>query len=264
MDSPLIVTSNSQLKENYDALECGALVACVLRDGQSLEHSMIDLLERGVVIFPSARSQMATRSKCFQVRLYGRWMVPNTKVISSKKDLVLAIKIYERAGIGPVITKLDRGDCGLGINKWSNIEELFSAINFTSSPPFPFVRQPFLDNALDIRVVWLGERYIEAYTRKNPHSFRNNMHFGGEDSPYELSHEEKALCKRFVEIGDFPFAHIDLLKVMEKKRIYISEISLFGGLKGAKISQKECNMEKERIIGDFIRQFKKMKWTKTP
>ena len=257
MDSPLIVTSNSQLKENFNTLKSGDLVACLLRDSESLEHLIIDLLERGVVIFPSARSQIATRSKCFQVRLFGKWMVPYTQVISSKKDLVLAIKTYEEIGIGPVITKLDRGDCGLGINKWSNIEELFNAINFTNSPPFPFVLQPFEEDALDIRVVWLGEKYIEAYTRKNPYSFRNNMHFGGENSPYELGDEEKSLCKRVMETGGFPFAHIDLLRVMGKDMVYLSEISLFGGLKGARISQKECNLQRVRIIEEFINNYKK-------
>ena len=264
MDSPLIVTSNSQLRENYNILKNGDLVACVLRDRQSFEHLLIDLLERGVVIFPSARSQMATRSKCFQVRLFGKWMVPHTKVISSKRDLVLAIKTYDEAGIGPVVTKLERGDCGLGINKWSNVEELFNAVNFSSSPPFPFVLQPFIENALDIRVVWLGERYIEAYTRKNPYSFRNNMHFGGENSPYELGDEEKFLCKRVMETGGFPFAHIDLLKVTGKEMVYLSEISLFGGLKGARIAQKECNLQRERIIEDFISCYKKDRWKKMP
>lgn len=254
MNPPLIIRKNSVFKRYYENLTKNNLISCVLNLKKVEEYIFIDLMDRGVTLFPSPISQLATRSKCFSATIFKKWMVPNTIVIKSKKDLVMAIQQFEQKGINQVITKFDRSDCGLGICKWQNVEELFSHLSFSSSNFWPFVLQPFIDNALDIRVVWIGSYYQEAYFRKNKYSFRNNIHFGGESGQYVLNASEMELCTQVIKRGKFPWAHIDLLK-QEDGRCFLSEISLFGGLKGAKIDQKSCNELKLKIQQEFEEAF---------
>jgi len=253
---PLIIRKNSEFRKYYQDLAEDSLVSCILNLKQSEENIFVDLIERGINLFPSATSQLATRSKCFSAVIFKKWMLPNTLVIRCKKDLIKAIQLFEQQGIQQVITKFDRSDCGLGICKWQSIEELFSHISFSEFESWPFVLQPFVHDALDIRVVWLGEHYFEAYFRKNENSFRNNMHFGAKSGSYTLADNEKALCFNVMKRGNFPWAHIDLLK-LSNGECFLSEISLFGGLKGAKIDQKTCNKLKLRIQMEFEKAFMK-------
>jgi len=226
-------------------------VACILNIKPFEEYLFAELVDRGVILFPPVLSQLATRSKCFQARIFVDFMIPDTRVITGRKDLVLAMNEYSKKGIGPVITKLDRADCGLGINRWTDCEELFNHVTFSTKPLWPLVLQPFVEDALDIRVVWMGEKYSEAYWRKNSCGFRNNLHFGGKSGPYELNKKEMTFCKAVMERGKFPYAHIDLLKDPEG-RIYLSEISLFGGTKGARIDSFTCSKLRKQVEEDFL------------
>ncbi len=227
-------------------------MACMLNLKPFEEYIFTDLADRGVILLPSGVAQLASRSKCFQAYLMAELMVPHTRIIRGKKDLVLAIEEYARQGIGPVITKQDRSDCGLGINRWNSCEELFNHVVFSSSPPWPFVLQPFIPDATDIRVVWIGDKYLEAYWRKNSNGFRNNLHFGGESGGYELSPFERELCIKAMERGRFPYAHIDLLKD-KGGRVFLSEISLNGGTKGASIDSATCSRLKRELEEELLR-----------
>jgi len=251
---PAIIRTNSQFKKAYPNLQKGDVVSCVLNLKPFEEFIFTDLVDRGVILFPSAISQIASRSKCFQAHLLGDLMAPGTRVINGKTDLVRAMDEYLQKGTRPVITKRDRADCGLGINKWRDCEDLFNSVSLSSNPPWPFVLQPFIPAATDLRIVWIGSHHREAYWRKNRAGFRNNLHFGGESGPFELSDREVEICQRAMERAKFPFAHMDLL-MTENGEVFLSEISLFGGTKGAKIDSVECSRLKKLIEEEFLGQF---------
>ncbi len=251
MPSPYIVRTNSQFRQRFDTLQAGDVVACVLGMKPFEEALLLDLRERDIIIFPSAISQIASRSKCLQARLFSPFMVPNTKVVSSRAELVHVMDEYARLGVGRIITKKDRADCGLGINLWQDFEELFNHVSFSPVEPWPLVIQPFIQDATDIRIIWIGDIYREAYWRKSEHGFRNNLHFGGKSGTYHLNEDETRLCSKVMKRGSFPYAHIDLLKTVDGTT-YLSEISLFGGTKGAKIDSTTCAKLKEEVNLAFL------------
>jgi len=249
--SRLVLKNNSRFRQKFFELKQGDIVSCILNLRPCEEYIFLDLVERGIILFPPALSQMAARSKCCQATLFSSWMHPLTKVIRKKSDLARAVEIFTSEGCGEVVTKLDRSDCGLGVCRWESIESLFSNVAFSAVPPYPFVVQPFIAHAMDIRIVWIGNVYREAYWRKNKDGFRNNLHFGGESGRYELSTQEEEICLAVMERGKFPYAHIDLLRTRQGQ-IYFSEISLFGGLRGAQINVKEAMAMKEAVEKDFL------------
>ena len=247
----LILKSNTEFRQRFQKLKKGDVVSCILNLAPGEDYVLLDLMERGVIVFPPAISQLASRSKCCQALLFLNWMHPLTSVVRKKADLASAVEKYSKNGIGEVVTKIDRSDCGLGVCRWRSAEDLFNHVVFSSAPPYPFVLQPFIPDCTDIRIVWIGDKHREAYWRKNPGGFRNNLHFGGLSGKYQLSHEEESICRGVMERGHFPYAHVDLLRT-EAGECLFSEISLFGGLKGAAIDVRQCAAEKEAVEKDFL------------
>lgn len=247
----LILKSNTEFRQRFHALKKGDVVSCILNLAAGEEYILLDLMERGIIVFPSSISQLVSRSKCCQAQLFLKWMHPLTSVIRKKADLARAVEKYDRDGIGEVVTKLDRSDCGLGVCRWRSVEDLFNQVVFSSTPPYPFVLQPFIPDCTDIRIVWIGDKYREAYWRRNPDGFRNNLHFGGKSGKYQLSHEEKSICRGVMKRGHFPYAHMDLLKT-EAGECLFSEISLFGGVRGAAINVRQSASEKHAVEKDFL------------
>ena len=56
-----------------------------------------------------------------------------------------------------------------------------------------------------------------------------------------------------MERAKFPYAHIDLL-LEENGEVFLSEISLFGGTKGAKIDSRECSRLKKQVEEEFLEE----------
>jgi len=208
-------------------------------------HAFIDLLERGIQVFPSALSQTLARSKVAQALAFRQWMIPHTLIITRRVDLMYAINTYNQHGVGPVVTKEDHLQCGFGVRRWDNIEATYNQMTF-SAAPYPFVVQPFLENYTDVRVVIAGD-YCEAYTRENRNNFRMNLTVGGTSRPYDLSEDQLTRCHQVMERGKFPYAHIDLLVTADGHR-YLSEIALNGGLKGARIEREDLDAMKRNLL----------------
>jgi ribosomal protein S6--L-glutamate ligase len=172
-------------------------------------------------------------------------MIPYTLIITRRVDLMYAINTYNQHGIGPVVTKEDHLQCGFGVHRWDNIEATYNQITF-SPTSYPFVVQPLLENYTDVRVIIAGD-YREAYTRENQNNFRTNLSIGGASRPYDLTEDQLTRCHRVMERGKFPYAHIDLL-VTADGPIYLSEIALNGGLKGARIEREDLDAMKSDIL----------------
>ncbi len=249
MQSPRIITTNQVLRQEYHTLQKGDYVIGRVRVKETEEHLLLDLVERGIVLFPSALSQHLCRSKTFQALLFAGDMLPLTCPIHDQHDMLETVNLYHEHGVGKVVTKDDRKNAGMGIHLWANVEEVFTHSSL-GSLPFPFVIQPFAENSSDIRVILLG-KYREAYSRTNPHNFRNNLHCGGQSTPCELKDDQWNLCTQVMERGKFPYAHIDLM-VLESGETCLAEVNLRGGIKGARISPAEYKKRIKDIHDEFI------------
>lgn len=247
--SPLLITDNRSFREHLAQLRQGDRVVGLLNIKPTEEVLFLDLVERGVILFPSALAQQLSRSKCLQAMVFKEWMVPHTFVVRDRHDLVNGITFYGMQGIKAVVTKQNRLNCGLGIHLWHSIEDVYNQASF-GSLDYPFVLQPFVESVTDVRVVVIGE-YREAYWRRNPYTLRNNLYFGGDSGEYMLSDEELLLCDKVMARGKFPYAHIDLM--VSPIGVFLSEINLRGGLKGAKISGLEYRERIKAIDEAFIK-----------
>jgi ribosomal protein S6--L-glutamate ligase len=241
----VFIRTNRELKERYDELKAGDCFIGILSFKTLKHRALIDLLERGIQLFPSALSQTLARSKVAQALAFRQWMIPHTLIITRRVDLMYAINTYNQHGVGPVVTKEDHLQCGFGVRRWDNIEATYNQMTF-SAASYPFVVQPFLENYTDVRVVIAGG-YYEAYTRENRNNFRMNLTVGGTSRPYDLTEDQLTRCHQVMERGKFPYAHIDLL-VTADGHSYLSEIALNGGLKGARIEREDLDAMKGNIL----------------
>lgn len=241
----MIVKSTRELRALYHELSAGDAFIGNLSMKHLKQTMLIDMLERGIDCLPSPLSQILNSSKVAQAFVLRDWMLPDTLVISRRRDLIEAVNTFNKHNIGPVVTKQDSMHCGHGIRRWENIETLYSFMAFSESS-YPFVLQPLLEKFTDIRVV-IVEDYVEAYSRYNPHNFRVNISSGGSGSAYNLDEKKEAFCRSAMQRGKFPFAHIDLM-LSEKGQCYLSEIALHGGVKGARISREALDQKKKSLL----------------
>lgn len=250
--SPLksrIFINNGTLRNHYHSLRTDDIFIGRLRLKQSEEHLLLDLVERGVILYPSALSQQVCRSKTFQALLYGSQMLPHTRIVHDQHDMLDTVNYYQQNKVEKVITKEDRKNAGMGIHLWQGVEDVFTHSSL-GTLPFPFVVQPFAGQSTDIRVIIL-DNYMEAYSRKNPHNFRNNLHCGGKSSQCTLTEKQRDLCTQAMARGKFPYAHIDLM-ILENGETYLAEINLRGGIKGARISPEEYRTRIKEIHQKFV------------
>ena len=231
-----MIIDNKFFAAEYDNLKAEDIIVGRLRLYPGEEHILLDLASRGIQLIPSAVSQLCSRSKVFQARLLKRFMIPSTQTVYSINDMIHVVADYGRENIGRVICKLDRANAGLGVLLFSDIEDVYSQ-TVLGTLRFPFVVQPYIDRGRDVRVVFLGE-YVEAYTRHNPDNFRHNLHCGGKSNPWKLDDSMLRLCREVMNRAYFPYATIDLL-ISPPGQVWLNEINLRGGLRGAKISQDD-------------------------
>jgi len=246
-----LIPDNDTLQTAFNDLAAGDIFIGRLRLKTSEETLLVDLLERGVKLFPSALSQLSCRSKVFQARIFAEYMAPNTRVIHDVHEMMSSVNEYQRLGLRQVVTKKDRANAGLGINLWASVEDVFNQVT-CGVLPLPFVLQPFYPDCRDIRVIII-DGYLEAYWRNNPDNFRNNLHCGGTGEPAVLTAEQRDLCQRVMERGRYPYAHLDLM-ISPKGETYLAEINLGGGIKGAAISPTEYRRKIDAVHRNYRRE----------
>ena len=241
----MIIKNNRELKSRYHELTGGDIFIGNLSLKHLKQTLLIDMIERGIRCLPSALAQILSSSKAAQAFVLKEWMLPHTRVIPRRSDLLEALNAYNKNGIGPVITKQDGMHCGHGIRRWETMETLYSFMALDPSN-YPFVLQPFQEQFTDVRVIIVDD-YVESYTRSNPHNFRVNITLGGTDSAYDLSAHQESFCRTVMQRGKFPHAHIDLM-VLSDDTCFLSEIALNGGIKGARISREELDQKKMALL----------------
>jgi glutathione synthase/RimK-type ligase-like ATP-grasp enzyme len=241
----MIVRTNRELSASYNELTAGDVFIGNLSSKYLKQPMLIDMLERGIRCLPSPLAQTLNSSKVAQAFVLHEWMLPHTRAISRRTDLIDAINTFAKNGIGPVVTKQDGMHCGHGIRRWETIETLYSFMALSESS-YPFVLQPFRQGFTDIRVIIVGD-YVESYARSNLYNFRVNLSLGGTGSPYKLDETKEAFCRSVMQRGRFPYAHLDLM-ISENGEYYLSEITLNGGVKGADIGRQELEEKKKALL----------------
>jgi len=244
-----IIRDNGTLADCYEELDNGDIIVGRIRMRPGEEHLLLDLEARGIILIPSATAQLCSRSKVFQARTLGRFMVAGTKALYDMHDLMHLVTAYGKEGIHQVVCKLDRANGGLGILLFASIEDVYSQAAL-GVLRFPFVIQPFVRGGRDVRVVLMGD-HIEAYERHNPHNFRHNLHCGGTSTPWELTDDQFELCRKVMERGGFLYAHVDLL-IAGEGCAFLNEINLRGGLRGAGIGQQDYLAAVESIHAQLL------------
>jgi len=244
----MIVRTNRELKASYNELAAGDVFIGNLSLKYLKPPMLIDMLERGIRCLPSPLAQILNSSKVAQAFILDEWMLPHTQAISRRTDLIEAVNIFGKNGIGPVVTKQDGMHCGHGVRRWETAETLYSFMALAESS-YPFVLQPFREGFTDVRVIIVGD-YVESYTRSNLYNFRVNLSFGGTGSAYKLDREKEAFCRSAMQRGRFPFAHLDLM-IFENGECYLSEITLNGGIKGARICRPELEQKKKVLLEEL-------------
>ena len=241
---PRLIRDNDTLRLDYHQLKAGDQVLTRIRLAPGEEYLLLDLEARGVRLFPAGLAQALARSKVMQAALLGPFMLPHTLAIHDLHALHRAVTGYHAAGIGQVVTKLDRANAGMGVLLWTGVEEVLNQATLGTLVP-PFVLQPFVPDGRDLRVIILGD-YLEAYLRHNPAGFRHNLHCGGASEARPLSAAQEDFCRRVMARGRFSYAHLDLF-LLPDDTFYLGEINLRGGLRGARISAPEYRRRLEEL-----------------
>ena len=247
----MIIKGIRKLKECYHQIGPGDVYLGRIVSGPLMQSMLIDLQQRGIHCLPSPLSQCISKSKAMQALVFRDWMLPDTRVISRRRELMEAIHDYNRHRIGPVITKENHMHCGYGVRKWDNIDTLYNLAAF-SGDSFPFVLQPFLEAFTDLRVIIVGD-YVEAYIRSNADNFRKNISVGGQSVPFDLDPEKEKFCRSVMERGNFEFAHLDVL-ILENGNCYLSEIALNGGIRGAAIKRQDLDQKKQALLNQLAEE----------
>lgn len=247
-----IISNKKDFATILPTLRKGDVVTGIIPLRAGEEHILLDLVERQIDVIPSATSQLASRSKTFQARILKSWMLPQTSIIYDRHQLLEATNLFHSKKTNQVIVKQDRKNAGIGIFLYNSIEDVYNQ-SAGNTLLYPFVVQPFLQNSIDIRVIMLGD-YQEAYRRDNPNSFRKNLHCGGHAQPYTLPLKAQNICSEVMTRGRFPYGHLDLM-LAEDGAIFLAEISLRGGIRGASISTAEYKTRVKKIEETLLAQF---------
>ncbi len=247
---PRLVRNITEFRKYYQELHAGDAVLgpLALRPGE--EFKLLELAERNVALFPPALAQFLARSKVPQAEVLREFMVPGTFVAYGLADLAERLAQYHAEYPGPVICKRDRAHLGLGVSRWPALEAMYS-LAALQPLSYPLVVQPLIADARDFRVVVVAD-YAEAYERVNPAGFRKNLYQGGSSRTAALSPAQLSFCRQVMARGKFPYAILDLLED-SGGRTYLSEISLKGGLTGARLSQEEFRRRVDALAGEFCR-----------
>lgn len=241
----MVITRYSQLMQIYHELGPGDVYIGQIPGTHLRSAILSDLTARGVGLFPCAAAQMISGSKTAQAFFLMQWMVPNTRVVARRKELLDALGYYAQSGITAAITKQEHMHCGHGVRLWNDLEIMYSCLSLQEKS-YPFVLQPFMQVISDLRIVMVGQ-YIEAYARRNDTGFRMNLAAGGSSQVCHLSDKQLAFCRQIMARAQMPYAHIDLI-VTAEGHTYLSEISLHGGLHGAQISKPELDELKKNHL----------------
>jgi len=242
------IRSTGELLTRYNELSPQDRVIATVAHKHLKTIILVDLLERGVRCYPSPLAQILHSSKSGQALVLKSWMLPQTRVIARRADLMAAIGHYAKEGIGAVVTKAEHVHCGYGVQYWTDMETLYNHVG-RSEEAYPFVLQPYLRDFRDVRVIILGH-YVEAYARENPYNFRSNLAAGGSSRPFELDADREKFCRNAMARGRFPYAHMDL-QLLADGSCHLAEISLDGGIKGARITRRDLDRRKKTLLEEL-------------
>jgi ribosomal protein S6--L-glutamate ligase len=215
---------------------------------------------------PSIRAQQLDNSKISQAKLLKEFMPPQTHICETRKQLISALTDYSVTNVQQIVSKTDKGANGLGVCVWSDYNLCYNVLS--THAEISHVLQPLLHGIIGLRVIATYTDVLDVYIRRNPDNFRHNITLGGRVTPLnpsdeltddtyvmlnQLSYNKPkllALIKKIFNVGHFHMGYLDFLLSISgySQRIYLSEISLRGGLVGSKYTNADMNLIQSEIL----------------
>lgn len=208
------------------------------------------LAHTGVRIMPNMLAQQLSASKCAQAIILKKFMIPLTMPIFRRHDILSAMIHFQSGGIREVVTKNEGMHCGHGVRRWRSLDDAYNQLGF-ETPFTPIVIQPFVKTFVDARLIFVGEELLSAYMRENVGGFRKNLAVGGNSQPFRPKEDLIAFCQDVMKKAAFPFAHLDVM-ILPNGAMYLQEIALHGGVKGASITTPELDTRKEEYLNKLV------------
>ena len=204
-----IIRDNQTFYTCYQQLKTNDIVCGRIRMKPGEEHLLTDLLERGIRLIPSASSQLASRSKTYQARVFSEFMLPGTLPIYDTHALLSASSVYRQNQFTRVILKCDRKNAGMGVHIFNNIEDLYNHAS-NGSFVFPFVKTPFEFNFNFDYFNSTSAKFILDFCKKlgklhsDGHNLNVRWHYEEDDEDMlEVGQEMSRMSK-------IPFAFIEI------------------------------------------------------
>lgn len=121
----------------------------------------------------------------------------------------------------PVVVKPSNGKGGKNVFLVRNSEEYHHAVKAMSGTDI-IIQKPAGDLGRDLRVYVIGKRIIASILRVSQTDFRSNYCLGGSAELYDLSHQEKSIIDKVIEMFDFGLVGIDF--IFDQGQLVFNEI----------------------------------------
>lgn len=156
-----------------------------------------------------------------------------------KKGTCISIKY-------PSVIKPSFGSGGENVFLVKNEEEFKKAIDSISDENI-VIQKPASDLGKDLRVYVLKDQIIASILRVSNSDFRSNYSLGGTAKIYNLSHEERSIIYKIIELFDFGLVGIDF--VFHRGKMVFNEIE---DVVGARMLYSKTDINIVSLYLDFI------------
>ncbi|MEQ8703077.1 MAG: 30S ribosomal protein S6--L-glutamate ligase [Phaeodactylibacter sp.] len=226
-DRPRILYQGYRL-ERFDAVipRIGASVT-------SIGASVISQFENmNVFVAANANALVEARDKlrCLHRLAQHGVQIPKTVFMASGQNMQVAVS---NLGGLPVVVKLLEGTHGIGVILAESFRAVESTVEAFQRLNKRVMLQEFIREAKgkDIRVLVVNNRVVAAMERQaRPGEFRSNLHRGGSARKVQLTHEEKELAVKVVQIMGLHIGGVDFLR--SDQGPLIMEVNASPGLEG--------------------------------
>lgn len=186
-----------------------------------------------IKIYDTVLNQSLTWIDCksyehFQLVKNGLPVIPTT--------IGLGKSILNDNPIWPIIIKRGSVNQGEGVFLCHDLSEARNIA--TKFDHEILLREPFLENDGDVRVIVIGDKVVAAMhrSRQNQSEFRNNVSLGGEAKSFTLTPEVESLALRAAKAVGYDIAGVDLIFDQKNKKWLVMEVNRSPQYKGIEAS----------------------------
>ncbi|MCF7834438.1 ATP-grasp domain-containing protein [Candidatus Gracilibacteria bacterium] len=177
---------------------------------------------------------------------YTKRLINPTFYFETKEELLYNLEYIQY----PIIIKPIDGSKGTGIEKINNEKELIEMFKYLEVNNFVF--QKYIPNNGDVRILYIGGKYIGSMMRSGQNNnIVNNFSKGGKVEKYKLKNSIKKELDILVKRLNIDYVGIDI--IIDKNNFYILEINRNPGFEGFELC---TNINVAGKVIDFMLGFK--------